>query len=75
MPDQDEDDREYEVVVNGEEQYSIWPAELPIPAGWTAVGVRGAKAPCLEYVDKVWTDLRPRSLREHMERAAAGGAR
>jgi MbtH protein len=71
VSDEDEDDREYEVVVNGEEQYSIWPADLPCPDGWAAVGVRGAKPACLEHIDRVWTDMRPRSLREHMAAAAA----
>jgi MbtH protein len=64
MPEpQDEDTREYVVVVNHEEQYSIWPAEQAIPGGWRADGTRGTKAVCLAHVDEVWTDLRPLSLR------------
>lgn len=52
------------VVRNDEEQYSIWPAEREIPAGWQDAGFTGAKADCLAHVDEVWTDMRPRSLRE-----------
>lgn len=63
---EDDDDRAYEVVVNDEEQYSIWPADREPPAGWRPVGVRGSKADCLTHVAAVWTDLRPRSLREQM---------
>jgi MbtH protein len=74
MSDEDED-REYDVVVNDEEQYSIWPVDLPRPEGWREVGVRGAKPVCLEHIERVWTDMRPRSLREHMDAAAAGGTR
>lgn len=68
MPDADrrDDQREYHVVVNHEEQYSIWPAEQAVPAGWTTVGEPGPKAECLAHIDRVWTDLRPRSLRERM---------
>lgn len=61
----------YEVVVNHEEQYSIWPADREAPAGWTTVGRSGPKAECLAYIEEVWTDLRPRSLREQMEQSAA----
>lgn len=51
------------VVKNHEEQFSIWPEYKALPAGWTAVGKRGLKAECLEYVEQVWTDMRPLSLR------------
>jgi len=51
------------VVVNDEEQYSIWPAERPFPAGWKAAGKQGSKEECLAYITEVWTDMRPRSLR------------
>lgn len=54
---------EYRVVVNHEEQYSIWPAERDLPAGWNEAGKRGRKAECLQYIAEVWTDMRPRSLR------------
>lgn len=59
----EEDTRQYTVVVNDEEQYSIWLAEKPIPAGWRAVGKTGSKQECLEHVKVVWTDMRPASLR------------
>jgi MbtH protein len=62
--------REFEVVVNDEEQYSIWPADREIPAGWRAVGICGRKADCLRRIDELWTDMRPRSLRERMEATA-----
>jgi len=58
------------VLVNDEEQYSLWLAELRIPAGWRAVGKVGTKQECLDYVDEVWTDMRPLSLRRAMEQAA-----
>jgi uncharacterized protein YbdZ (MbtH family) len=60
----------YVVVMNHEDQYSIWPEGREIPAGWRATGVAGPKAECLAHIDEVWTDMRPRSLREHMERAS-----
>jgi MbtH protein len=51
------------VVRNDEDQYSIWPADQPLPAGWQDAGFAGAKADCLAHVDQVWTDMRPRSRR------------
>jgi MbtH protein len=54
---------EYLVVLNDEEQYSIWPAGDPLPAGWRAEGTRGPRPACLEHIDLVWTDMRPASLR------------
>jgi MbtH protein len=65
-----DDDIEYSVVINDEEQYSIWPTFRPVPAGWREVGVRGPKAACLAYIETVWTDMRPASLRRHMDAAA-----
>ncbi|MET9919965.1 MULTISPECIES: MbtH family protein [unclassified Streptomyces] len=62
----DNDDRSYQVVVNDEEQYSIWPADRAAPAGWRAVGPSGPKAECLEYIDRTWTDMRPLSLRRRL---------
>jgi len=53
----------YVVVVNHEEQYSIWAEGRPIPAGWRSVGVSGTRETCLEHIGKVWTDMRPKSLR------------
>lgn len=60
------DDITYRVLVNDEDQYSLWPAHLDIPAGWRAEGPTGTRDECSTYVDEVWTDMRPRSLREHM---------
>jgi MbtH protein len=57
----------YHVVVNHEEQYSIWPVEKTMPAGWKEAGFTGKKPECLEYVRKVWTDMRPLSLRLQMD--------
>lgn len=59
----------FKVVVNSEGQYSIWPADRDAPAGWTEAGYSGPKADCLAYVDRVWTDMRPASLREAMAEA------
>jgi MbtH protein len=57
-------DMRYVVVINGEEQYSIWAESMPIPDGWRAAGFSGVKADCLGHIDRVWTDMRPRSLRD-----------
>jgi MbtH protein len=64
---EDEDTRIYEVVMNHEEQYSIWLQSRPVPAGWTTVGKSGLKGDCLAHIEVVWTDMRPLSLRKHME--------
>jgi MbtH protein len=56
----------YRVVVNHEEQYAIWPADQVVPSGWRDVGVAGAKDVCLAHVEEVWTDMRPRSVRQEM---------
>jgi MbtH protein len=63
----DEDPTIYDVVVNHEEQYSIWPAHKPMPAGWRSDGTRGSKQMCLDYIEQVWTDMRPLSLRKAMD--------
>ncbi len=62
--DQDEDERVYCVLVNDEEQYSLWLHGKPVPAGWRAAGFEGSKDACASYVDSVWTDMRPLSLRK-----------
>jgi MbtH protein len=67
MSDEREDTTVYEVVVNHEEQYSIWPASRELPLGWTAAGKQGSKQDCLDYIKEVWTDMRPLSLRQRME--------
>jgi MbtH protein len=68
-----EDNTVYKVVVNHEEQYSIWPANRDLPLGWREVGKSGTKEECLAYIEEVWTDMRPLSLRKKMEEAAAEG--
>ncbi|MEY2937082.1 MAG: hypothetical protein RL033_7831 [Pseudomonadota bacterium] len=68
----DDEDTTFEVVINHEEQYSIWPDYKEIPQGWTAVGKSGRKQECLAYIDEVWTDMRPLSLRKQMAADAAG---
>ena len=64
--DEAEDTTIYKVVINHEEQYSIWPADREPPLGWQEVGMQGLKAECLAYIKDVWTDMRPRSLRQKM---------
>ncbi|HEV3429744.1 MAG TPA: MbtH family NRPS accessory protein [Paraburkholderia sp.] len=71
----DDENAEFEVVINQEEQYSIWPSYKQIPAGWQAVGKKGPKAEVLAYIEEHWTDMRPASLRKAMDaEAAANGA-
>ncbi|KAF3884405.1 MULTISPECIES: MbtH family protein [Nostocales] len=65
-----EDKTIYKVVVNHEQQYSIWPSERENALGWTDVGKSGTKAECLDYIKEVWTDMRPLSLRQQMENSA-----
>ncbi len=71
LHDEEEDTTIYEVVVNHEEQYSIWPAHRDMPLGWKAVGKSGLKPECLEHIKEVWTDMRPLSLRKKMEEMEA----
>jgi MbtH protein len=68
--DTSEDTMLYQVVVNHEEQYSIWLDHRDIPPGWQAVGKTGCKQDCLDYIKAVWTDMRPLSLRQRMEDTA-----
>lgn len=65
-------DGELDVVVNHEEQYSIWPAGREPPAGWTRIGRKGRKAECLALIEEIWTDMRPLSLRKRMEAQVSG---
>ncbi|SAI74500.1 Uncharacterized protein conserved in bacteria [Bordetella ansorpii] len=68
----DREDETFIVLVNHEDQYSIWPHWKAVPEGWTAVqDVRGDKKTVLDYVERTWTDMRPRSLREWMSSQAA----
>jgi MbtH protein len=69
--DEQEDTRTYKVVVNHEEQYSIWPTDRENPLGWNDGGHSGSKQECLNYIEQVWTDMRPLSLRKQMDAAAS----
>ena len=65
MAERDEEDgRQYRVVLNHEEYYSIWPVEKDIPAGWREEGTIGTKPECLAHIKEVWTDMRPLSIRK-----------
>jgi MbtH protein len=70
MPIEEDDDRTYVVVVNDEEQYSVWLADAAVPTGWRTLDRRGSRAECLEHIAEVWTDMRPLSLRRRMDDAA-----
>jgi MbtH protein len=65
-----DDNSTYKAVVNHEEQYSIWPADRENALGWSDAGKSGSKAECLAYIEEVWTDMRPLSLRQKMESRA-----
>jgi len=65
--DEEEDTTHYKVVINHEEQYSIWPVDRENPLGWKDVGKDGNKQECLDHIEEVWTDMRPLSLRKKME--------
>jgi MbtH protein len=69
----DRDDTRFRVLVNHEEQYSIWPDYKEVPAGWRDTGVAGDKKTCLAHIEEVWTDMRPLSLRRFMEEQGAAG--
>jgi MbtH protein len=57
-------EKRFVVVLNFERQYSIWPADRELPAGWTEEGFSGSEADCLDHIESVWTDMRPASLHE-----------
>jgi len=65
MPE-NEDTREFLVVYNDEEQYSIWLADRPLPSGWHEEGTRGSKDACLDHIEVIWTDMRPLSVRRRL---------
>ena len=60
------DGDEFIILINGEDQHSIWPSAIPVPAGWTQIGPVGSKAECLAFIEANWTDMRPRSLQHAM---------
>jgi len=71
VQDEREDTTTYRVVVNHEEQYSIWPVDRDLPLGWRDGGKVGPKPECLAYINEVWTDMRPLSLRKKMDAGAS----
>lgn len=66
----DDEDGSYFVVVNHEEQYSIWPENRPVPSGWAMVGEARPRAACLDAIEELWTDMRPLSLRRALGEAS-----
>lgn len=71
MSEQQTEETLYRVVLNDEEQYSIWWADRVLPAGWHAEGTEGTREECLARIAGIWTDLRPLSLRRRMDATAA----
>lgn len=72
MPtDETEDAAIYLAVVNAEEQYSIWPKDRPLPAGWNETGASGTRVEMLAWIRETWTDMRPLSLRKKMQESGA----
>jgi MbtH protein len=69
-----QDSLQYAVVINDEEQYSIWPEGRDLPAGWRLDGFTGTEDECLAYIDETWTDMRPASLRRWMRDHERAGA-
>jgi MbtH protein len=69
-----DDNFQFQVLVNHEEQYSLWPTFKEIPNGWRQVGPVGSKQECLDYVEQVWTDMRPLSVRRQIAEAEAARA-
>lgn len=68
MADDDGDDRTFAVVINDEEQYSIWPETRDLPLGWTRTSMSGSRSECLSHIDKIWVDIRPLSVRAAINR-------
>jgi len=56
--------QQFDVVINAQGQYSLWPTDKPMASGWSAAGMRGERQVCLDYITEHWIDMRPRSLRE-----------
>jgi len=71
MTDASDPKIQYDVVYNHEEQYSIWPSSRDLPAGWTKEGFSGTKDECLDHIEEIWQDMRPKSLREKMDNVKA----
>jgi len=66
----DDENGEFLVLINDEGQYSLWPSFIAIPAGWSTVGPKGDRKTCLDYIEVSWTDMRPKSLIEQMNKDA-----
>ncbi|MCA1684616.1 MAG: MbtH family NRPS accessory protein [Planctomycetia bacterium] len=69
MTETSDDRTVYKVVLNHEEQYSLWPADREAPVGWREAGKTGSKAECLAFIGEVWTDMRPLSLRTSTDKS------
>jgi MbtH protein len=65
----DDDNGTFHVLINSEGQHSLWPIFVPVPQGWTIVHESDSRAACLAFIEKNWTDMRPKSLIEHMEKS------
>jgi MbtH protein len=65
--DDEDGARLFKVLINEEDQYSLWPATFDVPRGWWETGKHGTQQECTTYVDEVWTDMRPRTVREAMD--------
>jgi len=70
MEERGDEPNVYKVVINHEEQYSIWPEDQPNPLGWRDAGTRGSKEECLAYIKEVWTDMRPRAFQGKLDEAS-----
>jgi len=65
----DDESGTFHVLVNNEGQHSLWPTFVPVPQGWTIAHESDSRAACLAFIEKNWTDMRPKSLIEHMEKS------
>ncbi len=75
MDDDLQDNRTFKVVLNEEEQYSIWPEDKASPLGWRDEGKIGTRSECLDYIERTWTDMRPLSVRNWSRIEQVGAAR
>jgi uncharacterized protein YbdZ (MbtH family) len=69
----DDESGRFRVLVNDEEQHSLWPSFADVPAGWRVLYGEADRAACLDYIDQNWTNIRPKSLRERLSAARASG--
>jgi uncharacterized protein YbdZ (MbtH family) len=69
----EDENGEYVILLNGENQYSLWPGFREIPQGWNSVGPRGKRKDCLDWIEKNWSDMRPKSLVDRMNSDASRG--